>query len=180
MLSRPQSSCSLLNGKLVFLDLNIWDLVTLKEHFCVFCLVERDSGAFSCQDAFTETSLSFQELRALLLSCRSCGLAAWASEEQSELWAWGNSQTDSSAAEEIPEESRDRRHQGKMGPGGFWRQPSALQVLAVCNVCRRTIGRLSASAPHLETSWSEGISCVHWSGGSVCDVLSAWLNGLLK
>lgn len=103
----------LLNGKLVFLDLNIWDLVTLKEHwsvtkhFCVFCLVERDGGAFSCQDAFTETSLSFQELRALLHSRGSCGLAARTSEEQSELWARGNPQTDSPAAEEIPEESRD-------------------------------------------------------------------------
>lgn len=111
---------------------------------CVLCLVERNSGAFPGQDAFTETSLSVQELWALLHGIGGCGLAARASEKQSKLWPRGNSQANSPAAEKIPQESRYRGHQGKMGPGGLWRQPSPVQVMAVCKLWRRDTGRVSA------------------------------------
>lgn len=178
MLSSPQSPSNWLNGKMALLDLNIWDVLAFKDHqsitefFCVLCLVEWNGGAFSCPDAFTETPLSFQESRELLHSSGSGGLAARAPEEQSELWARGHSQANSPAAKKIPEESRYWRRQGKMGSGGFWRQPAPLQVMAACERCW-TVGRLSASAQHLETSWSGRIYCVHWSDDSVCNVLSA-------
>lgn len=92
--------------------------------------MEWNGRAFSHQDAVTETSVSFQKLWTLLHSGRSCGLATRAVEAQPKLWPWSDPQTDSPAAKKIPEESRYWRHQGKMGPGRFWRQPSLVQVMA--------------------------------------------------
>lgn len=92
--------------------------------------MEWNSWTFSRQDAITETSLSFQKLRALLHSDWSCGLATRAAEVQPKLWPWSDPQTNGPAAKKIPEEPRYWRHQGKMGPGRLRGQPSLVQVTA--------------------------------------------------
>ena len=92
--------------------------------------MEWNSWTFSRQDAITETSLSFQKLRALLHSDRSCGLATRAAEAQPKLWPRSDPQTNGPAAKKIPEEPRYWRHQGKMGPGRLRGQPSLVQVMA--------------------------------------------------
>lgn len=125
--------------------------------FSVFALVEWNSGAFSGQDALTETPLPFQELWALLHSSGGCGLAPWAAEVQSEFRPRSDSKTNSAAAKKIPEKSCYWRHQGKMGSGRFWRQPSLIQVQ--CKPWWGIQGELMDLGRICLVSWSSSFIC---------------------